>query len=383
MVTRDQSKVVPQEVREYLHKIGIGQDRPWGTFWSRLYRKHGSLATEFKEAIESRVAGARIDVYSLMHRSLQFSLDVSSQYSGDFYRNYLIWFATLDLNPRHVIDLGCGNGLLTCVYASQFPNSTVIGVDRCAAAISCAQELTDKLDLRNVSFKQMDLEKEPSALDGTYDLVLATLSLKETAELQNEPSFSSFDFEGSCPTAKRIVPRLLATNGHFVSVERWGGLGDLAWWVKSLNEAELSIEWQHSSLMTFQAVGEQETLPALIATNKRPPDSSTDQDIMAFRIAQELTRLHPVYENLVAEAFFHAMNPKRLVRGVEAVFRNGSGIERFELWIAESLLLAYSYSNHGSRRLGLASKVALSDVEKLIEAFGTEKSAYADVRFYA
>ena len=89
-----------------------------------------------------------------------------------------------------------------------------------------------------------------------------------------------------------------------------------------------------------------------------------------------------MYEGHAAEAFFRAVNPKRLVRRAEIVFRDGSGTERFEIWTADSLLITYQYSTLGFRRFAVGSKVFLSSGISMLEQYAEEKARYADVHFY-
>jgi hypothetical protein len=49
-----------------------------------------------KDAIEKPPNGSRAKLYDLANSNLQLSLEVSSQYSGNIYREYLGWFDTLD-----------------------------------------------------------------------------------------------------------------------------------------------------------------------------------------------------------------------------------------------------------------------------------------------
>jgi SAM-dependent methyltransferase len=289
--------------------------------------------------------------------------------------------------PSRVLDLGCDNGVLTCFYAIRFPKAKVVGIDRCLGAISCARELVNRLELDNVEFEQIDIQHSPRILgEGSFDLAFATCSLKEVQPFPEVDAFSSFDFSGAEPSsnyAARAVSAVLSpTKGSFVSMERCRGLGDLAWWVKSLNGAGLSLDWERGTFLSFQADGKSETLPILVARNDKPVRISPEEDILAFQASQQFIQLHPVYEGYAAEAFFRAVNPKQLVRGAEIVFRDGGGTERFEIWTADSLLITYQYSTRGFRRFAVGSKVFLSSGISILEQYAEEKVRDADVHFF-
>ena len=388
MGSRNSTNKAPESrATDYLQTLGIGKEKPWGTFWSRLKKAHGPIAQELMEAINDRVKSGS-QVYELKNRTLQLSLDMTSQYWGNLYRSYLSWLLTQDVpEPSRVLDLGCDNGVLTCFYAIHFPKAKVVGIDRCSGAISCARELVNRLHLDNVEFEQMDIQHAVTTFgEGSFDLAFATCSLKEVQPFPEVQTFSSFDFSGADPSsnyvARAVSGALSPTMGSFVSMERCGGLGDLAWWVRSLNGAGLSLDWEHSTLISFQADGTNETLPVLVARNARPVRISPKEDILAFRASQQFIELHPVYEGFAAEAFFRALNPKQLVRGAEIVFRNGGGTERFEIWTADSLLITYQYSTRGFRRFAAGSKVFLSSGISMLEQYAEEKAPYADVHLY-
>jgi len=55
-------------------------------------------------------------------------------------------------NPDTIIDIGCGDGVLTSRLTRQFRNSKVIGFDFDETAIRLANEETKKLSLPNLSF---------------------------------------------------------------------------------------------------------------------------------------------------------------------------------------------------------------------------------------
>jgi SAM-dependent methyltransferase len=365
----------------YLRDVGVTSYKPWGTFWNKLYRRHGNLAEELKDAIEEPSNGIREKVYELANFNLQLSLDVSSQYSANIYQEYLTWFDNLVLKPSSVLDIGCGNGIITCFYALKFPDASVVGIDRSPAAVACARELAQKLAISNISFAECDIATNSSMLE-KYTLVVSTLCFKESATLTDAPSFSLFVMKGACPVASEVIPTLLSVDGTLITMERWGSLPQLAWWVRLLNEAGFSAEWQRSTLLSV-TTDVSETLPVVVFNNKQPVHIATEQEVLSFRASSQLIKSQPIYEDLAAEAFFRALGPKQLIRGVEASYLNGSGTERFELWKADALLLSYMYSNRGYRRLAIGPTTALGEADKLLDSFAQEKGIHAKVTLYS
>jgi ubiquinone/menaquinone biosynthesis C-methylase UbiE len=86
------------------------------------------------------------------------------------------FLADVDLPARaHVLDVGCGTGVLTRVLAGLPEVGSVVGVDLAASLLDTARELA--ADLPDVRFERADARSLPFA-DGTFDVVVfdSTLS---------------------------------------------------------------------------------------------------------------------------------------------------------------------------------------------------------------
>jgi SAM-dependent methyltransferase len=92
-----------------------------------------------------------------------------------------------------ILDVGCGVGILTTFYARQYPDKTVVGIDRSPASIARAQEQSKALNLRNVQFECRDLDH--SAPTYSVDLILATHALLQAEQDPGIPSRSWKTFE--------------------------------------------------------------------------------------------------------------------------------------------------------------------------------------------
>ena len=73
-------------------------------------------------------------------------------------------------DARHVLDLGCGTGEITCELARRFPQTSFKGIDHSQSGVTRAQSHAETLALRNVSFRVANVEQfEP---EKPVDLVL-------------------------------------------------------------------------------------------------------------------------------------------------------------------------------------------------------------------
>ena len=94
---------------------------------------------------------------------------------------------------RSILDVGCGVGILTTFYAKQYPDKTVVGIDRSPASIARAQEYAKALGLTNVQFECLDIDHR--APTRSFDVILATHVLVQAEQDPGIPSRSWKTFE--------------------------------------------------------------------------------------------------------------------------------------------------------------------------------------------
>ena len=112
---------------------------------------------------------------------------------------------------RSILDVGCGVGILTTFYARQYPDKTVVGIDRSPASIARAQEQAIALGLTNVKFECLDLDH--TAPTHSVDLILATHALVQAEQDPGIPSHGWSTFERA------------AVSQHQADFERRTGIG--------------------------------------------------------------------------------------------------------------------------------------------------------------
>lgn len=287
----------------YLRAVGIGGCQDRKVFGERLRKKHGPIAEQVAAAISAREEGEEVDVYALKNHTLALSIDVTSQYCGQMYTEFLRWFLGAKFpKPRSLLDVGCDNGILTCFYASLYPEAEVVGVDKCKQGIACALELAGRLHLRNVRFEVRDLQNLKGVFpDQSFDLIVSTTVFNEVLRVpEHLPEDSDWSMD-----AIRIGPgdtdavdlvtdlaRLLHSEaGIWVSMERWLDASSLAWWIRLINEAGLGMIADQSTLLKFPNEDQElQTLPIVVATRNRHPTFSSGEDELAFRMYRDIPR---------------------------------------------------------------------------------------------
>lgn len=76
--------------------------------------------------------------------------------------------------PRHVLDLGCGEGWLTRRLAAE-TGCTAVGIDGSAHLVAAAREADPAGDYRRLAFA--DFIATPEAVDGRYDVAVFNFAL--------------------------------------------------------------------------------------------------------------------------------------------------------------------------------------------------------------
>ncbi len=293
-MTTDQRNLWQDEgfIRQFLRRVGMQESTALDVFWSSLTASYGKFAKQIGEAAESiQQGGSAARLYELKNRYLNLSLMMSSQFLGPVYLSLMQDIAALDLpQPSSILDLGCENGVLTCFYASLFPESEVIGVDRCAPALSCAKKLAERLELTNLTFIEGDVTKLDEVFgDKTFDFISGVFVWKEAIgfpiEVDTSPTPDA-DIP-PVPHSKQIVLEglvpYLSSDGIVLSIERCPYLATHVWWARLLNQAGLILDEQRSKMLVCGGPdGRQQKMPFLVTQKGVPGPAPKVEDVYDF-----------------------------------------------------------------------------------------------------
>lgn len=374
-------------VIDYLNLIGLKQCRSINVFWQDLNRLHSSsTVNELKKYVDLRAHEDRdgINLYSIKNQNLKLSIDFS-RYSTDLYRRYFDWFIENKevFSPKRILEIGCDNGIVTCFFASLFPEAEVIGIDINPNGIKCAKELAAKLNLDNIEFKVVDINTiNQHITKGSVDLLISVRSLHEMIEYRKPKQYwmlsEIVDYLKDKVCQKVICSLRDLINpeyGIYVSWERIGDVADLTYMIEEFKLAGLVFQWEQSDRISFYEVGDKQSMPILILKSG-PNTHDTLKSIYEFHLQNvDLTpTVFTKYQDIEAEYIFNQVSDKILKRGLSLKFADGSGSMRFEIWMSNEMTLAYQYSNHGYRELSIVSS-EYSD--QLITGLNEVKEAYA------
>lgn len=290
--TNDSNHVDPV-VESYLRTVGLGGCQEQDDFRKRLREIHGPIGEQTLQGIAAGEEGQDADIYPLKNSTLALSIDVTSQYYNQMYRNFLDWFCRAQFPaPKSLLDVGCDNGVLTCFYATRYPAAQVVGIDRCEEGIACARELAYRLKLANVRFEVCDLRRLAGTFpEQSFDLILSTTVFHEVLGFFEDAPDSGRDEKAMKPDdpddvriAAALVGLLRAGTGTLVSMERCADGQILTRWIRMLGRAGLGVDADRCALLRHDNVhGERETLPVVVATRGRHPAAHSLADIHAFQ----------------------------------------------------------------------------------------------------
>ena len=232
---------------EYIQTFDVFPARSGSAAGAELRRRFGdkwaeALLDAADALSEDREGPERF--YSLKNRDLETSLFINLLLGGEVIRRGCAYFeeAVRRLLPpetqkgKRLLDIGCENGLVTCYLAKQFPELSVTGMDRNAAAVSCAKELAARLSLSNVDFVTGDM-KDAGDAPGTadpaapvsisrFDLACSFRTLHENCPVPEDGSLSPAEYETESRKAlssfASAVYSCLLPGGTYLCLERAG-----------------------------------------------------------------------------------------------------------------------------------------------------------------
>lgn len=372
-------------IEAYFQKLNIRPARDGRQFLSILLNKYNKklveqtvqLMTERPE--KTLTEDHNSDIYDLKNHSFEFSLDFI-RYNADLYYKYFQWFLSIkNITPKRILDIGCENGFITCFYGFVFPKAKIIGIDPCTNAIKCAEELAQKLKLKNVTFKNASLPKDRELFPRYYfDLITSVMTFKEivgsyiqkvigTPKEYSYWSLQELDLGIGASQAKNsldIVNAFLAQNGRYISFERWFP-EDTIWWADKLRASGLYINWDKAEKIGFHEIGEPRVFPAIVA----------DKNFREYDYIEKTTELWlknelPKEENLInlaAETTLYNLPDKSLFKGLQCNYPNSLLKVRYEFWLSDDKLLCYQCGNTGYRELRILPIQSGESISQMIQ----------------
>lgn len=243
------------EIKEYLSRVGIRRVAELDTaliqtFGQEEGENHIKRMTELFDLTEKRLVygeGAmrclhrQQELVDYLNQSLEMSLLSASFYDHVFFRRVMEYLAQYDtFCSGDMVDIGCGNGILTCYLAMRHPDSRVTGVDLSSNAVMAAGELAERLQTGNVRFYSTQAWQRTPC-----DTLFSCRTVHENAvweALCKEPKPSALPVEELAKRHEAYAGELAALvkdKGHLISVERYEDDNTYAGLLRALEHAGL------------------------------------------------------------------------------------------------------------------------------------------------
>lgn len=250
-------------VRQVFSQFCLGHGVPKQTnntaFEKRLNIKFKDMAKRYLDYAHAKAEDASTveAPYSVIYSSLEFSNALAGQLDAERLGVFAEWLLGQvgDLSGKMVVDIGCGNGLLACFLAKQFPDAQVIALDinMDATLVTDARAIGLKLD--NVHTFTGSLDSFLKAGLGKADLVIAsqvyTASMTMDVFSQGLITPDERDQPQQPLADMQLVNELLADDGVFYSQDSWGYGETFCRWVRICEASGLRFLAHRSKGLTY------------------------------------------------------------------------------------------------------------------------------------
>jgi SAM-dependent methyltransferase len=387
---------LPSEAKflRYTSVLGLPRQNADG-IKQRLRREFPQEWRELEAVIKRREHGDMSDdLYALKNRNLRFSLLATYAERVELHAKAFSMLERISEPLSKILDVGCENGLLTCLLALRWPNAQVMGIDSSTAAVARAGELASILELKNVTFVVGAAEDIATNLEGElFDLITTITVLHDGGLLpsvakvnkRNAEVFSPLTIGAWSPAFSAIAAALGRSGARWVSMERCKSPATFSAWCQAFDAAGLGIDCRESQRVPCEG----DILSVVVAGHDRPHPIDFKK-IHGLWISPGFNRWGLPTEppwvvcDQQAEAIFAQLHPKTCIDRIVAWDGNGREVERLEVWEAATLCLLYIVNPSAERtRLqirAITDLPAMRDRWKQVVA-ALRGNAPADTRF--
>jgi len=178
-----------ETLTRYLQSWGLREFHDEASYyeWQRATLSQEDLDV-LQSLVQQRQGGeneeADIQFYDLLANPPFLSVFYSQRF--DYYLTIGSLISTRLVSAEHVLDFGCGVGILTCFFAQQHPEIQFVGIDRSSRSIEIARGEAEKRHISNVQFRvSQDLG---APIPAFYDCILSTHALLQSEQEPGLPS---------------------------------------------------------------------------------------------------------------------------------------------------------------------------------------------------
>ena len=194
--------------------------------WDRILPPSGSLENPVNGSAPRKSGefpAEHTDLYDLINDDMETSMVIGSFTDADIWQKCCLWLMEHQNGiSSPALEVGCGNGVITCFLASIKPEVQFVGIDRSQNSIKIANQIKEKLGISNVRFEVMTAEE----ITDRYNTVLSFRTIHENIGAKYTwYKFESFSkqielYEQLYSAYIKVLGNLVVEDGKLFSVER-------------------------------------------------------------------------------------------------------------------------------------------------------------------
>lgn len=374
-------------IGEIFEKLGLQEENNRDEFFKKIDEKHKvNLTQDLDLAVALRKDKGTGKIYTVKNKDFETTMDFAGYYY-DLYTQFFTWLIDFknsydkNLDGKKILDLGCDNGITSCFIAKLYPNSEIVAVDKCKKGIKCAEEIAQKLDVKNVRFEAVDAKKVDKFFkEEKFDLVLSNRSMLEITNLPKLKSFWSIEeVEDSIVVANSVlkffktIEKIMTDDAKLITFERLDGLEEILNFIKSMHASGLYADTDAMCKIQFKELNEIEQMPIIIFDKTQRDEIGFYEAIEIYNKLPILNKQKDIEDEFAIELEFKALGEKQLVYGTQIDYKTGVGSERREVWQVGDKFVTYKCSNVGRRELvteGIEKDKAINEIRAMSNFIG-------------
>ena len=331
-----------QEARESLY-AAVGEDK--GKYLlNLLIRRRNSENADYTE------------YYSELYAADSSLMPAVGAIDGDILRRICHW---LEYHKRQLgkslLDVGCGNGIITCFLAQQMPYARIVGIDCDDNAITAAQALARKIGLQNVEFRAMSL----GTLDESFDCVLTSRTLRENLTPGELDPMALLNQQAALyatrmQTFARELCECTKYNGCVVSFEQLERKALYLGWMHAVNNEGLApVRQCQKELQCVDITAPEGTLQTMMCIKGIPAGEQEIYQSFIDPYREMLKKGSWVLDGFEADVYLQT-NHGALLEGYNAYFADGRKATRIAFWedISDAnFFLSEQHLSNGTNKL--------------------------------
>lgn len=338
---------------QYLIELGIRPAKDKNGVYLQLQERLGKgPADELKKELWGETDAQRI--YDIKNADWKTAVTFSGAYDGDFYRQACNWLgAHKEQFGQEILEVGCDCGIISCFLGRLLPQAHITAIDRTQTAIAAAEQLAERLQVKNVTFLCTDLHDLAA---GQFDTVLSMRTMHENIADRNiHPSFllllEQAQLYGNAVAeyAERLMDRV-RQGGNLISIEKGEKNPAFLGWLLNLHANGLTVLEQDYTELQCRMVGCDVSFQATIAEKQ----NVQSQNVYAFWCS-----LFPVdpdgyqFHGWAAETVLQNMTQdlQQLLTGAMIYNQAGEACGKYAAWTLKSrpdVVLYYQGSADGT-----------------------------------